>query len=70
MRSLAGLHLSAFDPNSIIVSVNCLKEVNRLRETFRSDLPLYDIPSKSISRRKTVKRKLTGKCDGDDSIKN
>ena len=31
VRSLAGLHLSAFDPKSITVSTNCLKEVNRLR---------------------------------------
>ena len=40
VRSLAKLHLSPFDPQSIIVSVNC---INRLRDTFRSDLPLYDI---------------------------
>ena len=49
VRSLAGLYLSAFDPNSIIVSTSCLKEVNRLREAFRSDLPLYDIPVKSAT---------------------
>ena len=30
--ALAGLHLSPFDPNSIIVSASCLKEVNQLRE--------------------------------------
>ena len=35
----------------------------------RSDLPLCDIPSKSISSRITVTRNMTGKCDGDDSIK-
>ena len=63
VRSLAGLHLSAFDPVSIIVSTSCLKEVNRLRETFRSDLPLYDIPVKPTTRRNTRKRKLTGKND-------
>ena len=44
--SLAGLHLSAFDPSSIIVSTSCLKEVNRLRELFRNDLPLYQMPPK------------------------
>ena len=60
VRSLAGLHLSAFDPNSIIVSTSCLKEVNRLREAFRS---LYDIPVKSATGRKASKRKLTGKND-------
>ena len=63
VRSLAGLHLSAFDPNSIIVSTSCLKEVNRLREAFRSDLPLYNIPVKSAAGQKASKRKLTGKND-------
>ena len=32
VRSLAGLHLTEFDPQSIKVSVACLKEVNRLRD--------------------------------------
>ena len=63
VRSLAGLHLSAFDPNSILVSTSCLKEVNRLREAFRSDLPLYDIPVKPATGRKASKRKLTGNND-------
>ncbi len=31
VRSLSGLYLSAFDPKSIMVSLRCLKEVNRLR---------------------------------------
>ena len=57
VRSLAGLHLSAFDPKSIIVSTNYLKEVNRLRGAFRNDLPLYQIPPKIKPNRK---RKLTG----------
>ena len=46
VRSLAGLHLSAFDPKSIIVSTSCLQEANRLREAYRKDLPLYQMPSK------------------------
>ena len=45
IRSLSGLYLSAFSPKSRLVSTTCLKEVNRLRQTFRQDLPLYDIPS-------------------------
>ena len=57
VRSLAGLHLSAFDPKSIIVSTSCLKEINRLRGTFRNDLPLYQMPPKIKPSRK---RKLTG----------
>ena len=57
VRSLAGLHLSAFDPASIIVSTSCLKEVNRLRE---KDLPQYDLPLMSKTGRIAKKRKLTG----------
>ena len=45
-----------------MVSTKCLKEVNRLRQTFRKDLPLYNIPLKSAS---TAKRKLTGITDDD-----
>ena len=60
VRSLARLHLSAFDPASIIVSTSCLKEVNRLRETFRKDLPQYDLPLMSKTGRIATKRKLTG----------
>ena len=57
VRSLAGLHLSAFDPKSIIVSTSCLEEVNRLRGAFRNDLPLYQMPPKI---KPIKKRKLTG----------
>ena len=60
VRSLAGLHLSAYDPKSIIVSTSYLQEVNRLRETFRKDLPLYQMPSKVKPRSLAKKRKLTG----------
>ena len=57
VRSLAGLHLSAFDPKSIIVSTSCLQEANRLN---RKDLPLYQMPSKVQPSSSGVKRKLTG----------
>ena len=40
VRSLSGLYLTAFNPQSIMVSTKCLKEVNRLRQTFRKDLLL------------------------------
>ena len=59
VRSLSGLHLSAFVPSSIMASSSCLKEVNRLRQTFRKDLPLYDMPPK----RRATKRKLSGDID-------
>ena len=44
-------------PKSIMVSVACLKEVNRLRDMYRKDLPLYVLPLKP---KKGTKRKLTG----------
>ena len=55
VRTLEGLFLTAFNPKSLIVSVSSLKEVNRLRQTYRNDLPLYNIPSPTKR-----KRKLTG----------
>ena len=55
VRLLDGLFLTAFDPQSISVSVSSLQEVNRLRKTHRPDLSLYQIPR--VSKRK---RKLTG----------
>ena len=57
VRSLAGLHLSASHPKSIIVTTSCLEEINRLREAFRNDFPLYQMPPKM---KPTRKRKLTG----------
>ena len=40
VRSLAGLHLSAFDTKLISVSTSCLKEVNQLRRLFRNSIPV------------------------------
>ena len=34
LKSLAGLHLVAFTPQSVKVNVKCLKEVNRLRQEY------------------------------------
>ena len=50
VRTLQGLHLTAFDPKSIIVENSCLEEVNRLRSLYRKDLPLYEIPIKKNNR--------------------
>ena len=44
VRSLNGLHLTQFDPASIIVSTSCLEEINQLRSIYRKDLSLYDVP--------------------------
>ena len=52
IRSLSGLHLTHFDPASIIVSNSCLEEINRLRSIYRKDLPLYNIPKNKSSSRK------------------
>ena len=62
IRSLSGLYLAAFDPKSIMVSTSCLKEVNRLRATYKKDLPLYPVPLQS---RTGTKRKLTGTTEHD-----
>ena len=63
VRTLDGVHLTAFNPKSIMVSSDCLREINRLRSTFRSDMDLYDIPSNSESR----KRKWTACFDDNNS---
>ncbi len=57
VRSFSGLYLSAFDPKSIMVSPRCLREVNRLRQTYRTDLPLYELP---VEPRASSKPKRTG----------
>ena len=62
VRSLAGLHLSAFDTKWISVSTSCLKEVNRLRGLFRKDLPQYQFPKQTATTCR--KRKLTGSNSG------
>jgi hypothetical protein len=45
---------------SLVVSTDCLQEANRLREAYRKDLPLYQMPSKVQSSSSDRKRKLTG----------
>ena len=57
VRSLSGLYLTAFDPKSIMASKSCLKEINRLRELYRKDLPLYILPPAPST---ATKRKLSG----------
>ena len=69
IRSLNGVHLTSFTSDAIMASRACVKECNRLREQFRLDLALYQLPSKrSVKRRMTgaithpAKRPCTGKC--------
>ena len=59
LKSLAGVHLVAFTPQSAKVNVKCLKEVNRLRQEYRTDLPLYDVSVSSAA----TKRKLRALSD-------
>ena len=56
VQTLAGLHLGAFNPNSIMVSTRCF-EVNRLRQVYRPDLKPYPLP---VQPRASTKCKLTG----------
>ena len=58
VRSLSGVHLTAFSPTSIMASRTCVEEVNRLRQKDRLDLPTYDLPAE-----KSGKRKMTGTLD-------
>ena len=55
MRSLSGLYLTSFDPSSIKVCNKSLEEANRLRSSFRKDLPLYEAVKQ---KRAPVKRTL------------
>ena len=49
LKSMEGLHLVAFIPQSIKVNVKSLKEVNRLRQAYLTDLPFYAIPVRERS---------------------
>ena len=42
-----------------VQSIKCLKEVNRLRQEYRTDLPLYDVSVSSAA----TKRKLRALSD-------
>uniref|UniRef100_A0A1X7UC97 ATP-dependent DNA helicase n=1 Tax=Amphimedon queenslandica TaxID=400682 RepID=A0A1X7UC97_AMPQE len=53
VRTLSGVHLTCFNPKSLMVCSKSIREINRLRHLYRSDLPQYDIPG-------SRKRKLTG----------
>ena len=52
--SLDGLFHTAFDRQSISISVSSLQEVNRLRKTYRRGLSLNDIPRKLTGEDKNV----------------
>ena len=61
VKQLENLHLIAFKPQSVMVSSKCLQEVNRLRQTYRPDLPQYSVPTNQCGTQKR-KRKMEGAC--------
>ena len=63
VRTLQGLHRVAFEPESIMVSTSCLKEINRLRATYKPDLNPHPLPAPAKADRK---RKLTGSVQHDN----
>ena len=58
--------LEGIYPKSVIVSNNCLEEVNRLHSCFGKDLPLYEI---SVEKKQSVKCQLLDDCDKEASAK-
>ena len=63
VRTLQGLHLVAFESESIMVSTSCLKEINRLRAAYRPDLKPYPLPAQP---KVGHKWKLTGSIQHND----
>ena len=66
VKQLENLHLIAFKPQSVMVSSKCLQEVNRLRQTYRPDLPQYSVPTTQGGTQKR-KRKMEGACTSEPS---
>jgi len=64
VKRLENLHLIAFKPESVMVSQKCLQEVNRLRQTYRPDLPQYSLPATGTQKRK---RTMAGVCNSEPS---
>uniref|UniRef100_A0A1X7USX0 Uncharacterized protein n=1 Tax=Amphimedon queenslandica TaxID=400682 RepID=A0A1X7USX0_AMPQE len=44
VRKQSGVHLTCFNPKSLMVCSKSIRKINRLRQLYRSDLPQYDIP--------------------------
>ena len=61
VKQLENLHLITFKPQSVMVSNKCLQEVNRLRQTYRPDLPQYSAPTNQGGTQK-CKIKMEGTC--------
>ncbi|XP_058798825.1 ATP-dependent DNA helicase PIF1-like [Phymastichus coffea] len=48
VTKLEGLHLINLDPSSIKADESAIKEYNRLRNQYRTDLDIYNIPVKDV----------------------
>ena len=46
VRTLEGLHLTAFTPKSVRVSTQSLQEINQLHSLYGPDLPPYAVPNR------------------------
>ena len=60
VKQMQNLHLIAFDEDAIKVSGKSLMEVNRLRETYRPDLPQYSVPREKKGTVRVRKHKMSG----------
>ena len=60
--TLSGIHLTVFDPKSIIVEPR-INEINRLRKMYCPDFPQYAVPQNSS---KPTKRKYSGVTQFED----
>ena len=60
VKQMQNLHLIAFDEEAIKVSSKSLMEVNRLRETYRLDLPQYSVPREKKGTVHARKCKMSG----------
>ena len=63
VKQMENLHLVEFKEESIQVSVKCLQEINRLRQTYRPDLEQYTVPKQCSTNGR--KRKMTGALDAE-----
>ena len=59
VRTLDSVYLTDLNSKCFMVSTECLKEINRLRSTFKKELSQYDISLEKSGK----KRQLTGTSD-------
>ena len=65
VKCLDNLYLTAFTREAIKVSTKCLEIINRLRKSYRPDLPQYSLPHEETNSATKRKRSLTGVLQSD-----